>query len=270
MSQPKVFIVRTAGTNCDGEAKYACEKAGARADLIHTKRWVNEPQLIHQYHFLILPGGFSYGDDLGAGTVLGNELKQKLFGELHRFIREGKLILGICNGFQVMTKMGLLPGDNSTLANSQSTVTQTVTLANNDSGKFEDRWVYLKKSSARCVFTKGWYRDHIYLPVAHGEGKFVTINKKTLETLVTNDQVVFRYANATGHPTKKYPANPNGSVDNIAGICDPTGRIMGMMPHPERFTERTNHPRWTREKLKEPTDGMLIFNNAINYIKNNL
>ena len=250
--------------------KYACAKAGASVDLIHINRWLANPSLLHQYHFFIIAGGFSYGDDLGAGTVLANQLKQKLFEELRRFIQERKLVLGICNGFQALVKLGLLPDIQSAASNQQFPIIQESTLGPNDSGKFEDRWIYLKKSSNRCVFTGNWYRDPIYLPVAHGEGKFIPVNKKILDTLIANDQVVFRYADADGHPTKKYPWNPNGSVDNIAGICDPTGRIMGMMPHPERFAEITNHPRWTREKLPEPTDGMLLFLNAIKYIKENL
>jgi len=266
MITPKVFILRTAGTNCEYETKAAFEKAGASGDLIHINTWVKQKELIHQYHILAFPGGFSYGDDLGAGTVLANEIKQNVADELLKFIRDGKLVIGICNGFQILTKLGLLPGFDLT----SSTLPQETTLATNNSGRYEDRWVYLKKSSPICVFTKDWDRDKIYLPVAHAEGKFIPLDKTVLQKLKHNKQIVFRYAMSDGTPTRRYPFNPNGATDNIAAICDPSGRILGMMPHPERFQDTTNHPRWTREKIKEPTDGMLIFLNAVKYVKENL
>lgn len=268
--QPRVFILRTAGTNCDYETRAVFQKAGASGDLIHINTWLTQKELIHQYQILAIPGGFSYGDDLGAGTVLGNEIRQHLIQDLRKFVMDGKLVIGICNGFQVLVKLGLLPDINSKLRTPNSELTQEATLATNNSGHYEDRWVYLRKSSPICIFTREWDRNPAYLPVAHAEGKFIPLDKNVLQKLKKNKQIVFQYATSDGKPTSRYPLNPNGAVDNIAGICDPTGRILGMMPHPERFQDVTNHPRWTREKIKEPTDGMLIFLNAVKYVKDNL
>jgi phosphoribosylformylglycinamidine synthase len=264
--QPKVFILRTAGTNCDYETKAAFEKAGASVDLIHINKWVGNKELIHQYNILAFAGGFSYGDDLGAGTVLANEIRQNLSEDLLKFIHEGKLIIGICNGFQIMTKLGLLPG----FGLAENKLEQEATLATNNSGRYDDRWVYLKKASDLCVFTREWHNDPVYFPVAHAEGKFIPMDKKVLAKLKQNKQIIFRYSTPEGKPTSRFPFNPNGAVDNIAGICDSTGRILGMMPHPERFQDPTNHPRWRREKINEPTDGMMIFINAVNHVKENL
>lgn len=259
-------MLRTAGTNCDYETEFAFKKAGASVKSVHINVWRNQKDLIHKYHILAIPGGFSYGDDLGAGTILANEIRQHLARDLVKFIRDGKLIIGICNGFQVLTKLGLLPGFNI----SERSLNQEATLATNNSGHYEDRWVYLKKVSPICAFTRPWPRKLVYYPVAHAEGKFLALNKKVLQKIKQNKQIVFQYTTQSGKPTGKYPLNPNGAVDNIAGICDPTGRILGMMPHPERFQDVTNHPRWRREKIKEPTDGMLIFMNAVKYVKEKL
>lgn len=260
-----VFILRAAGVNCDVETAAAFRKAGAQTEQIHINKWLKDKSLIHKYQILALPGGFSYGDDLGAGTVLANEIKHHLLDELLKFVDDGKLIIGICNGFQVLVKTGLLPRLDP--SQDKHTYVQEVTLANNDSARYEDRWVYLKSYSKKCVFTSGITKPLYYLPVAHGEGKFIPRDKGILKSLIDNDQVVFRYTDKKGKPTMKYPVNPNGATDSIAGICDPTGRILGLMPHPERFQDFTNHPRWTRERIEEPTDGMLIFLNAVNYIK---
>lgn len=265
MKQVKVFILRAPGTNCNVETGSAFQKAGALSDTFHVNEWIGNPSLIHQYQVLALPGGFSYGDDIGSGTVLGNEITQRLIGEISRFIKDGKLILGICNGFQVLVKTGFLPG----LSKNPEKPVREASLFTNDSARYEDRWVYLRRDSQKCVFTKNLPQETIYLPVAHGEGKFITEDKKTLEQIIANDQVVFRYCDANGKPTHRYPLNPNGAMDNIAAICDTTGRIMGMMPHPERFHDITNHPNWTRQKPDFP-HGMLIFKNAIEYVKNNL
>ncbi|MFA5794729.1 MAG: phosphoribosylformylglycinamidine synthase I [Candidatus Brocadiia bacterium] len=260
-----VFILRTAGTNCDNELAFAFRKAGAQTEQIHINRWLKDKKMVHKYDIFAIPGGFSYGDDLGAGTVLANQIKQHLLEELLKFVDDGKLIIGICNGFQALVKTGLLPRLDPTL--DKNTYVQEVTLANNDSAKYEDRWVYLKGYSKKCVFTKGLTRPLYYLPVAHGEGKFIARDKAILKQLKDNDQIVFRYTDIEGKPTMRYPVNPNGATDSIAGICDTTGRVLGLMPHPERFQDFTNHPRWTREKIQEPTDGMLMFLNAVNYIK---
>ncbi|MEW6026459.1 MAG: phosphoribosylformylglycinamidine synthase I [Planctomycetota bacterium] len=265
MKTVSVFILRAPGTNCDIETGVAFQKAGAQTAAFHINEWIANPGLIHQYQILALPGGFSYGDDLGSGTVLGNEITQRLIGEISRFIKDGKLAIGICNGFQVLVKTGFLPG----LSGDTQKPMREAALFTNDSARYEDRWVYLRRFSQKCVFTKDMPEETIYLPVAHGEGKFMAKDKETLDKIIADDQVVFRYCDEAGRPTHRYPLNPNGAMDNIAAICDTTGRILGMMPHPERFMDITNHPRWTRKKPEFP-HGMLIFNNAVKYVKDNL
>ncbi len=265
MPKPKVLVLRAAGTNCDQETVFAFEKAGARADLSHINQLICKERNLSDYQILSIPGGFTYGDDISAGKILANELKYKLIDEVQRFIHEGKLIIGICNGFQVLVKSGLLPGSYD--------LKQEASLIINDSGKFEDRWVYLRsqvagrKSQVKCVWTKD-LPEIIYLPVAHGEGKFVTKDKKVLERLRQNGQIAFQYCDEKGK-LSGYPDNPNGSQDNIAGICDTTGRILGLMPHPERHIEFSQHPRWMREKNNQG-DGLQIFKNGVEYAKKKL
>lgn len=249
--------MRTAGTNCDRETAFAFLKSGAKPELIHINRFICGENKLCDYHILAIPGGFTYGDDAGAGKVLANELKHKLDEDLRKFIDDGKLIIGICNGFQVLVKSGLLPGNNE--------ASQEASLIINDSAKFEDRWVYLRKSRTKCVWVKG-LPEVIYLPVAHGEGKFVTKDRRTLEKLKNNGQIVFQYCNRRGD-LSGYPDNPNGSAENIAGICDKTGRILGLMPHPERHIDFSQHPRWTKKKGGKEGDGLQIFRNATEYSK---
>jgi len=260
MAKPKVLVLRTAGTNCDQETFFAFEKVGARADLLHINQLILKKASLANYQILAIPGGFTYGDDIAAGKILANELRHKLIDELRMFIEAGKLIIGICNGFQVLVKSGLLPGN--------TTCKQEVSLIINDSAKFEDRWVYLKKLKTKCVWTKN-LPEIIYLPVAHGEGKFVSQDKVVREKLRKNGQIVFQYCDEAGNPAG-YPYNPNGSQDNISGICDETGRILGLMPHPERHIEARQHPRWQMEKEKKDGDGLDIFRNGVDYIKRNL
>ena len=262
-NKPKAIILRTAGTNCDYETRYALEKAGADVDLVHVNQLVKDKGLLSSYHIFVLPGGFTYGDDIAAGKVLANQLRHHLLDELTRFVDDGKLVIGICNGFQVLIKMGLLPGRNGTQPSSNE-YRQEFTLTYNDSNKFEDRWVYLKSFSDKSVFIDN---DCIlYVPIAHAEGKFVADNGGELENLGKSGQIIFKYVDKDGN-IANYPWNPNGSLDNIAGICDSTGRVLGMMPHPERYIEPTQHPRWTREGLKAEGDGIAIFRNAVNYVK---
>ena len=260
MTTPKVLILRTAGTNCDYETRYAFEKAGAKVDAVHINILLANKKLLEDYQILTLPGGFTYGDDVSAGKILANQIKYNLEEDIKTFIHEKKLILGICNGFQALTKAGLLPAIDKQH--------QEATLTFNDSNKFEDRWVYLKISSNKSIFVKDGNISKMYLPIAHGEGKFVTKDETTLNKITMNHQIVFKYVNEQGEETG-YPWNPNGSVRNIAGICDPTGQILGIIPHPERHVEPTQHPRWTRNGLKEFGDGFLIFRNAVDYIKSN-
>jgi len=258
MKKAKVVVLRTAGTNCDYETAHGFRTVGADVDMIHINQFIRGEKQLAPYHILVLAGGFSYGDDIAAGKLLANELKYRLREPVEQFVADGKLIIGICNGFQVMVKAGLLPGFNGI------SEVQEATLYTNDSGKFECRWVYLKHvGDDKCVFTRN-IKETIYLPVAHGEGKFTTISEKTLDALEAGDQVVFKYVDADGNPAG-YPWNPNGSDRHIAGICDSTGRIFGLMPHPERHLSRYNHPRWTRENLPEEGDGLAIFRNAVEY-----
>lgn len=256
MKKAKVIILRTAGTNCNFETEHGFKLAGAEADQVHINELIEKRKSLSGYQILAIPGGFSYGDDIAAGKILANELKYKLFRQVSEFVEEGKLIIGICNGFQVLVKAGLLPGFNGI------SETQQATLYLNDSAKFECRWVYLKTENSRCVFTQA-LKPIIYLPVAHGEGKFFA-DKGVLDQIEANGQVAFRYVDAEGK-LAGYPHNPNGSERSIAGICDATGRIFGLMPHPERHLSKYNHPRWTREELPEEGDGLAIFKNAVRY-----
>ncbi len=256
MIKPKVCILRSAGTNCDKETAAAFKLAGAEPELLHINSLVSRQRMLGDFHILALPGGFSYGDDIASGKIFANELRFKLADSLRQFIAEGKLIIGICNGFQILVKSGLLP--------LSSKLTQDTSLIINDSGKFEARWVYLKPAG-KCVWTRG-IKKIIYLPVAHGEGKFVTQDKSVLSRLKKNKQIVFQYCDAKGN-LSGYPDNPNGSMESIAGICDETGRVFGLMPHPERHIFAASHPRnWDKMDGSEG-DGLQIFRNGVDYIK---
>ncbi|HDS85691.1 MAG TPA: phosphoribosylformylglycinamidine synthase I [Phycisphaerales bacterium] len=263
MEQVKAIVLRAAGINCDLETEHALRLAGAEPQRIHINRLMAEPTLLDGVHILVFPGGFSYGDDVAAGKILANQVVHHLSDLLHRFVEQGKLILGICNGFQVLIKTGLAPALNGDAQTSAADY--PVTLTDNDSGRFEDRWVYLQPGSPRCVFIDPARR--IYLPVAHGEGKIVARNAATLARLADEGYAAFRYVDAEGRPGP-FPVNPNGSQDDIAALTDSTGRVLGMMPHPERFVRLTQHPHWTRLKEREGFgDGMTIFNNAVRYIR---
>jgi phosphoribosylformylglycinamidine synthase len=259
----QAIIVTGFGINCDAETAYAFERAGAKATRVHLNDIIADPALLEAYQILAISGGFSFGDDVASGRILANRLRYKLGEPLKQFVDDKKLAIGICNGFQVMVKMGILPL-------TQGEFTQDVTLTWNNSGRFEDRWVTLKTDAqSTCVWTKGI--DLLEVPIRHGEGKFVTPDAAALKQLQDNGQVVFRYALADGSLANgTYPQNPNNSVDDIAGICDPSGRIFGLMPHPEAFLDRTNHPRWTREDLPEDGAGLQIFRNAVTCAKETL
>jgi len=265
MDTVKAIVLRAAGINCDLETEHALKLAGAQAERIHINRIIDNPAVLNDYQIIVIPGGFSYGDDVAAGKILANQVVHHLSEILHQFIADGKLVLGICNGFQVMIKTGIVPGLDG--AGQLSLTTQKVTLTNNDSGKFEARWVYLQPGTDRCVFINADQR--IYLPIAHGEGKIVCDTAKTLETLKKDGYVAFRYVDADGNEGE-FPVNPNGSQDSIAALTDSTGRAMGLMPHPERCVRWTQHPHWTRLKNRDGfADGMTIFTNAVNYVKKN-
>lgn len=283
MKKVKVIILRTAGTNCDKETAFAFEAAGAVPELVHVNELSSGRKNISEFAILAIPGGFTYGDDIASGKILANELKFAMEEEIERFIKCGKLMIGICNGFQVLVKAGLLPN----LTGDFKTIEATLTL--NDSNKFEDRWVYLKKPETRvqkpehknqkkeirekrtkCVWTKG-VDGVIRLPVAHGEGKFVPRDKKILSRLKANGLIVFEYVDSRGRKCG-YPHNPNGAVEGIAGICDTTGRIFGLMPHPERHLSVYQDPEWTRKNIKkeEKGAGFKIFENGVNFAKKHL
>jgi len=252
MAEVRTLILRAPGTNCDAETAFAFQHAGAMVSSAHINQLIRHEERLSDYQIFVIPGGFTYGDDISAGKVLANELRLKLGEDIQNFIDNGGLILGICNGFQVLVKAGILPK----LPDGQA---PPVTLAANDSGKFECRWVYLKVSqNSPCLFTKGI--DRMYLPVAHGEGKVVT-NADALSNL----DIVLYYTDEYGNAKAGYPYNPNGSIGNIAGICDASGRVFALMPHPERHVRGTQHPRWTREGTREHGDGFHVFLNAVKW-----
>ena len=255
MSKVKVLLLRAPGINRDGDAKIAFEAAGADiVDAALVKELVSKEKKLNEYQILMIPGGFTYGDDISAGRIMANEIRVKLGVEIKKFVDDGKLVLGVCNGFQVLVKTGILPGFPDQTG-------QPVTLTNNDSGKFECRWVYLKiNKKSPCVFTKGI--KGMYVPIAHGEGKLAAAPGQ-----VDRLNVVLQYTDENWNTGAGYPANPNGSVNDIAGICDPSGRIFGMMPHPEDFIRWTQHPRWTREKERADLYGLQIFSNAVAWAK---
>jgi len=260
MVKIKAIVLRAAGINCDMETEYALELAGAKAQRMHINRIIEDKTLLDEFQIIVFPGGFSYGDDVAAGKILANQIIHHLYEPIQKFIDDGKLVLGICNGFQVLVKTGILPGDNSTKHQEEVTITY------NDNGKFEDRWVYLAPQTAKCILIEPGRQ--IYLPVAHAEGKVVTRNTAILDKLKSDGHVAFKYVDKNGEEGD-YPINPNGSMDSIAGLTDTTGRILGLMPHPERFVRPTQHPHWSRLKEKPDSDGMTIFNNAVKYIQEN-
>ncbi len=254
MPKVRTLILRAPGTNCDFETQVAFEQAGAEVDSALVSEFFRREKRLADYQILVSPGGFTYGDDISAGKILANELRLRLGEDVRRFVDDGRLILGICNGFQVLVKTGILPGPTGESV-------QPLTLTSNDSGRFECRWIYLQVNEASpCIFTRGI--SALYLPVAHGEGKVVA-EPAVLDRL----NVVLYYADAAGNIQAGYPHNPNGSVRNIAGICDDSGRVFALMPHPERFIRWTQHPRWTREIPRNYGDGLPIFQNAVAWVK---
>jgi phosphoribosylformylglycinamidine synthase subunit PurQ / glutaminase len=254
--KPRVLVLRAAGSNCDQETAFAFDQAGGSSDLVHINRLLDGQVLLSDFQILAIPGGFTYGDDISAGKVYANQLRFQLAEQLQRFYDQDKLIIGICNGFQVLVKAGLLPkvdmkGD------------QSVTLTNNDAGRYDDRWIYLRVNDSPCVFTRA-IKEIVHFPMAHAEGKFMPANEAVLNELRRNRQIVFQYVQPDGAKAE-YPWNPNGSTDDIAGLCDPSGRVLGLMPHPERNIDPTHHPRWTAIGLDRIADGLAIFKNAISY-----
>jgi phosphoribosylformylglycinamidine synthase len=250
MMRPTAMILRAAGTNCDGETAHALELAGAQTRLVHINRLLENPAMLDEFQILAIPGGFSYGDDIAAGKILASQIAHHLLEPLRRFVAAGKPVIGICNGFQVLVKTELLPGPLA------GRVGQTATLTNNDCGRLVDRWVRLAARSRRCVWTAG-IENEIELPIAHGEGKFVPADDAVRRALWENDQVAMVYVGE----------NPNGSVDDIAGVCDASGLVLGLMPHPERHVDPLQHFAWTsRGALPTEGDGLQIFRNAVRHV----
>jgi phosphoribosylformylglycinamidine synthase len=261
---PKVLILRAPGINRDEDAAAAIELAGGVAERVHINQIVAGDVRLLDYAMVIVPGGFSYGDHLGAGKLLAVDLAHRLGDHLAAFVADGRPLIGICNGFQVLVKAGILPGTPDRAG--QSVAAPQATLTDNASGQFECRWVTLAaESGSRCVFTHGIERL-IEVPVAHGEGRFVAHDAAALAQLQAQGQVALRYVTAAGDEAS-YPANPNGSDAAIAGICNLQGNVLGLMPHPEDAIRPQQHPRWTREPLRTEGDGLVLFRNAIRYAR---
>ena len=254
MAEVRVLVLRAAGINCDEEVVHGWELAGARATLMHVNALVERPGLLDDFQIVTIPGGFSYGDDIAAGIILAQRILLDLEEPMRRLVERGGGLLGICNGFQVLVKMGLLPGGEFGR--------DRVTVTYNDSARFEARWVRLEVCTERSPFVRA--KTHLEMPVEHAEGKVVTASDAVIDELAKCGQIAVRYVDDGGR-YDRYPANPNGSVAGIAGLCDPTGRIFGLMPHPDRHFAPTHHPQWTRRATGGLPDGLTVFQNAVGY-----
>jgi phosphoribosylformylglycinamidine synthase I len=259
-----VLVVTGFGLNCEAETRHAWQLAGAEPKWVHLNDLLDNPAQLHDYAALMVGGGFSYGDHMGSGLVFAHRLRHHLSEDLKKFVDAGKLVMGVCNGFQILTKLGLLPGLDGDY------FTQKVALMHNDCGAFQNFWVTLRfEKDSPCVFTKGL--DQVTLPIRHGEGKIFTTDAELLARLEALKCVPCRYVDAAGQPTQEYPHNPNGSLNAIAGLCDPTGRVFGLMPHPEAYLFPENHPQWEmqrdRGQLPERGLGLKLFENAVAYLR---
>ncbi len=259
MAKPQVLLLRAPGTNCDEETKFAFELAGAVAHAIHIHQWLENPKLSTKFQILCFPGGFSYGDDIAAGRILASQIHAHLGESVNEFCGKDRLVLGICNGFQILMRLGILFEGEPTKP--------PATLTWNVQGRFECRWVHLKAGNAECPFLKGI--DRLYLPMAHAEGRIVFRDPTSANALAEGGQLAMRYSDAngeTGDELLPFPMNPNGAERNVAGLCDRSGRIFGLMPHPERHLFPTHHPYWTRRSDQpQHGDGLAIFTNAVAY-----
>jgi phosphoribosylformylglycinamidine synthase len=268
MTAVKALVLTGYGLNCDYETAYALQLAGAQSQRVHINTLINGSVSLDDFHIMAFSGGFSWGDDHGAGVIQSVRLKTTIGEQLLEFIEKGKLVIGICNGFQCLVNLGLLPGIDTDYTR------RSVALTNNECGNFRDDWVYLSVNQASsCIFTRGLLK--LELPIRHAEGK-IFAEADTMKKLAAGHQIVLRYALPDGRLAQgAFPYNPNGSIDDVAGICDPTGRVFGLMPHPEAFNDWTNHPNWTRHKeqthrelapaLPPLTPGIQIFKNAVDY-----
>ncbi|MBI4232391.1 phosphoribosylformylglycinamidine synthase I [Candidatus Peregrinibacteria bacterium] len=271
--KPRALIITGYGINCEEETAKCFNWSGAQTEIIHVNDLIANPNKLKESQILAFPGGFSYGDDTGSGNAMANKIRNNLNDEILKFANDqGKLVIGICNGFQIIVNLGLVP---ATLENEKAKYgIRQAALMPNSTARYQCRWIWLKKQSQKCIWTKDI--DLIHLPVAHGEGNFYA-EAETIKSMEKNDQIAFSYVNEDGSPANlSFPANPNGALMDIAGTCDPTGRIFGLMPHPERFNSFTNEEGWElkKEKLirsKSPLpkegDGMKIFKNAVDWFK---
>lgn len=271
MTAVKSLVITGFGINCEEEMAAAYHLAGATADIVHLNEILLGQVSIHQYDILNFPGGFSFGDDLASGKVVSNKIKFKklpsgkvLLDEIKQFLADGKYILGVCNGFQMLVRMGLLPNTNSDFE-------PEATLSNNNSGKFEDRWVYCKvNNAAQTPFLKGI--TQMALPARHGEGKLIFMDDEMRAKVSKEHLNCLTYCTEDGVETAEYPANPNGADLNCAGLTNPTGQVLGLMPHPEAYLSLYNNPNWGQIKRNNPDiteegEGLKIFTNIVEHIK---
>ncbi len=259
MMKPRVLILHADGTNRDGEAAQAFELAGAQPQIVHVNQLRTEEKDWRDYQMLAIPGGFSYADALGAGKLLALDLNFYFAEEVGEFIESGKPVIGICNGFQALVRSGLLP----LAVSGQRSAIGEATLTFNQRGHFECRWVTLKPISQTCIWTHG-LNDLVDCPVAHGEGDFMLNDPDDLKVLRHQDQIALIYARGDGTPADgTYPDNPNGSLSDIAGICNPRGNVLGLMPHPEDHVFAYQHPRWSRGERGRI--GLKLFENGVHY-----
>lgn len=265
---PKVLVITGYGINCEEEIAYVFNKVGGQAEIVHINDLIDGHKKMADYQILAIPGGFSYGDDTGAGNALSNRIRNHLNDQILSFATQDKLAIGICNGFQMITNLGLVPATKNQYGKRE------VVLMWNSTARYECRWINVKNTSKKCVWTRGI--DTMLLPVAHGEGNFYA-EPEILEEMRNNDQIVFKYIKPDGSPANcEFPYSPNGALEDIAAITDPSGRLFGLMPHPERYHSFINHPTWTLEKERltregkqppEEGEGLIIFRNAVEYFK---
>lgn len=271
MASPRVCVLRAPGTNCDSETAYAFEICGGRPEVVHLFRLIEKPTLLDEFQILCVPGGFSYGDDIGAGVVFSSQLRGHLSDVVGRFLLSDKLALGICNGFQVLLKAGVLPYGAQGWGKTERRDADA-TLTWNHNGKYTARWVHLKVGNSTNVFLSGI--NELDLPIAHAEGRLVVRSDSVVSNWRDQKQIALQYApwvkgsDGASHPVnQRWEPNPNGAVEDIAGLSDPSGRVLGLMPHPERFLFATQHPHWTRLNLEGDGAGLKIFQNGVDYFK---
>lgn len=262
---PRILIITGYGLNCEAESAHAWRLAGAEPVLVHLNDLIRQPERLREFQALMFIGGFSYGDHMGSGHAFALRVRHRLAEPLAEFVAAGKLILGVCNGFQIMVKLGLLPGLDGEYFSPR------VALMHNDCGAFQNFWVHVRfEENSPCVFTRGL--GTMPLPIRHGEGKFFTRDRSLLEQIERTGCVACRYVDpSTNEPTPRFPFNPNGSLNAIAGLCDPTGRVFGLMPHPEAYLYPENHPQWDLQRLNGVLPkhglGLRLFQNAVDYLR---